>query len=383
MQLFQDVYTGLKPIVKWAGGKERELVQIHRFLPDEFADYYEPFVGGGSVYMSINAEHLYINDLSSELAGLYRAIATDDVGFYALAQTIVSVWRAMNELDEPLPFLMNLFLGLRSGRVKPATVKTIISGYVDENKGLFELPGLEDFGESGLVFRRELKQNLTRKLMRMSVLERQKGTLPDADITLNIRTAMLSALYMYLREAYNKSRRKGMDSRTIALFLFIRNYAYSGMFRYNADGDFNVPYGGIGYNDKDLQKKLNYYRKPEVRAHFNSTSIYNLDFEVFLKRHTPRKDDFMFLDPPYDSDFSTYAENEFTEEDQRRLARYLLNDCLCRWMMIIKSTPLIEELYADKGLHIYSFDKKYQVSFMNRNNRNTTHLLITNYQPEV
>ncbi len=40
-----------------------------------------------------------------------------------------------------------------------------------------------------------------------------------------------------------------------ALFVIIRNYAYSGMFRYNAKGEFNVPYGGIGYNHKNLDKK--------------------------------------------------------------------------------------------------------------------------------
>lgn len=33
-----------------------------------------------------------------------------------------------------------------------------------------------------------------------------------------------------------------------ALFLFIRNYAYSGVFRYNDKGDFNVSYGGIATN---------------------------------------------------------------------------------------------------------------------------------------
>ena len=45
----------LKPIIKWAGGKERELKRILPELPKGFGRYYEPFVGGGAVYLSLNA----------------------------------------------------------------------------------------------------------------------------------------------------------------------------------------------------------------------------------------------------------------------------------------------------------------------------------------
>ena len=107
-----------------------------------------------------------------------------------------------------------------------------------------------------------------------------------------------------------------------ALFFFMRNYAYSGMFRYSSRGDFNVPYGGIAYNSKLMAKKLNYYRSKPLRNHFANTKIYNLDFEDFLRKTQPSIEDFVFLDPPYDSEFSTYAQNEFSREDQKRLANY-------------------------------------------------------------
>jgi DNA adenine methylase len=48
-------------------------------------------------------------------------------------------------------------------------------------------------------------------------------------------------------------------------------------------------------------------------------------------------------------------------------------------MMIIKNTDFIFDLYNDKGLNIQTFDKKYLVSFMNRNDKDVKHLLITNY----
>ena len=48
-------------------------------------------------------------------------------------------------------------------------------------------------------------------------------------------------------------------------------------------------------------------------------------------------------------------------------------------MMIIKNTDYIFGLYDQKGLNINSFDKKYLVSFMNRNDKDVEHLIITNY----
>lgn len=84
-----------------------------------------------------------------------------------------------------------------------------------------------------------------------------------------------------------------------------------------------------------------------------------------------------FLDPLYDTDFSTYAQNEFRHEEQKRLC-----ECLKRTpakiLLIIKNTDFIYELYKD-NFNITSFDKKYMVSFMNRNDRKAEHLIITNY----
>ena len=117
-----------------------------------------------------------------------------------------------------------------------------------------------------------------------------------------------------------------------------------------------------------------------MQKKFKLTEIHNKDFEQFLRESHLLNDDFVFLDPPYDSEFSTYAQNEFSKEDQKRLANYLINDCPARWMLIIKHTDFIYGLYANKeGVNIRAFEKEYVVSFMNRNNKKVTHLLITNY----
>lgn len=218
-------------------------------------------------------------------------------------------------------------------------------------------------------------------MRRMKELEMQKHILPENELLDNIETAIKSALYMYYRHLYNDIALKNKEiDLCSALFLFIRNYAYSAMFRYNDKGEFNVPYGGIAYNNKLMKKKLDYYRSPELLRHFDKATFSGLDFEAFFSITNPQRDDFVFLDPPYDTDFSTYAQNTFTKSDQKRLASWLLNKCQAKWMLVIKNTEFIRGLYADKaGVNINTFDKKYAVSFMNRNNRQTEHLLITNY----
>ena len=102
------------------------------------------------------------------------------------------------------------------------------------------------------------------------------------------------------------------------------------------------------------------------------------DFEDFCNKVSLNEHDFMFLDPPYDTEFSTYAQNDFGKDDQIRLANYL-KKTKAKFMLVIKNTEFIYSLYKDSGFNIKSFDKKYLVSFMNRNDKDVEHLLITNY----
>ena len=53
------------------------------------------------------------------------------------------------------------------------------------------------------------------------------------------------------------------------------------------------------------------------------TEIYCEDFESFLDKLTLTERDFLFLDPPYDTDFSEYEGKDFDKNDQKRLADFL------------------------------------------------------------
>lgn len=374
-----DITSGLQPIIKWPGGKEKELKYIIPNAP-QFKRFFEPFVGGGSVFMAIKAKEYYINDFSSELIALYNSIAQSDEHFFHYTELMDKSWEKAVSFFKNNLLLVDTYVKYRNEELTKDELKSFVKDFcLNKKDEIINIIGFE-LSSFSCILTKEMEMNLFRKMSRMNELEKEKHILPESDLLDNIETAIKSAVYMNYRHMYNdKNIEESNKALHCALFFFMRNYAYSGMFRYSSKGEFNVPYGGIAYNSKMMAKKLAYYRSKPLQVHFADAHIYNLDFEEFLRTTQPNKDDFVFLDPPYDSEFSTYAQNDFTKTDQERLANYMINECKAKWMMIIKNTDFIYNLYNKKGINIRTFDKEYLVSFMNRNDKKVTHLLITNY----
>ena len=372
----------LEPLVKWAGGKTRELKHIHPSMPTNFDRFFEPFLGGGALYFSIEESvKKIVNDFSHELVFLYEMVKKQDKQFLDGIQEIARYWDLLNKITKTHEnAVISIYKQYSNDSLSEQKLEDWIAEFVIKNS--IELTGMlsSSFNVNTIKYIKEINKSLFNKIKRMKKIESKKGKLPNNDIIDNFEGALKSALYVYFRHLYNNIEKYSLNkSLETTLFFFIRNYAYSGMFRYNKSGDFNVPYGGIGYNKKKLQKKCTYFKEDILKRHLKNTEIDNKDFECFLKDHNPKESDFIFLDPPYDSEFSTYAKNEFNREDQKRLANYLINDCPAKWMMVIKNTNFILNLYNNKGLNLSSFDNKYLVSFKNRNDKDVEHLMITNY----
>jgi DNA adenine methylase len=372
----------LSPILKWAGGKEQELKYIIPNLPDKFENYYEPFVGGGAIYTALQAKKYFINDKSDELINLYQSLTNENrEAFFKVIDEIIHNWDLLTDIVlKNNDLLIEIYKNYSRDLIDENKLKNILFEFIFSHTEQFNEMFSTNFNFNIENFIKEIKINLIRKIKRMTKLEKIKSKLPDNDILNNIETALKSAFYMHFRHIYNNTENyKIKPAFKAAIFLFIRNFAYSGMFRYNANGDFNVPYGGIAYNRKNFLKKVDYLRTEELKSLLGKTTIENKDFEAFFCDYEPTNHDFVFLDPPYDTEFSTYAKNEFTKKDQIRLANYLIHKCRAKWLMIIKNTDFVWGLYDKKGLNIRSFDKTYLVSFMNRNDKNVEHLLIKNY----
>lgn len=366
-----------KPLLKWAGGKEKELPIIKKHLPKEFKRYIEPFVGGGAVYLNINCNESIINDKSEELILLYRMIKKSNKKFYKSLAEINKNWLLLEEIViNNSNELIDLYLEYQKDTDK---LEELIDNFMKKHRKEFNSLLRDEVDINLYNLNIEMHKNLESKISRMYKIEKEKNKLNENDVLSNIETAFKSAYYMYFRYLYNnKEKLKLSDEFYCAVFYFIRDYCYAAMFRYNSNGEFNVPYGGISYNRKDFNKKIEYLNSKELKDYMKNTEIYNLDFEKFCNEIELTEEDFIFLDPPYDTEFSTYAKNSFDKDDQARLANYLKNT-KAKFMLIIKNTGYIYELYKDSGFNIMSFDKKYLVSFMNRNDKKSEHLLITNY----
>lgn len=68
---------GIKPFLKWAGGKTQLLPHLHKYVPVTFNKYIEPFIGGGAMFFSLNAENAIISDSNEELVITYQQIQSN------------------------------------------------------------------------------------------------------------------------------------------------------------------------------------------------------------------------------------------------------------------------------------------------------------------
>lgn len=62
------------PVIKWSGSKRSQASKIMEYLPDEYACYYEPFIGGGSMLYAINPPKAVCGDVCEPLVALWNEI---------------------------------------------------------------------------------------------------------------------------------------------------------------------------------------------------------------------------------------------------------------------------------------------------------------------
>lgn len=374
-----------RPFVKWPGGKSEEVGIIHQYIPNNIENYIEPFLGGGACFLSLDRNEYrsaYLNDFSTELISLYRMIQDRNEIFYNYLLDIWTYWNSMGLFSrEFYHIIREMYDSYKRNEINEEALKDLVNLFINDrvNMILQDLPESLNVNSDRLII--EFKKSLLSKIKNIKRKELKDGDLPDDDYQSNFESGIRASVYTYYRYLYNKRNEYGIDDELhIALFFYLREFCYSSMFRYNTRGEFNVPYGGLSYNNKNFINKIEYIRNNELNEKLNASTLFNLDFEEFLNRIAINRDDFMFLDPPYDGGFSEYANNTFEQDDQRRLANYLIFECQCRFMLIIKNTEFIAELYENhQNINVRGFDKDYRVSFMDRNDKKVKHLLITNY----
>ena len=82
----------LTPFVKWAGGKTQLLEKLHEKMPEIYNRYYEPFIGGGALFLSLKPKNAVINDVNSQLLNVYRKLKND-------AENVIRILKSYDDCE--------------------------------------------------------------------------------------------------------------------------------------------------------------------------------------------------------------------------------------------------------------------------------------------
>lgn len=147
-----------------------------------------------------------------------------------------------------------------------------------------------------------------------------------------------------------RSRHDLQDPIEIAArFIYLNRTCFNGLYRVNKNGQFNVPVGR--YTNPNIIQEDN------IRAVNIALQKAKIECKSYLQV-TPGKDDFVYIDPPYqptnDTSFTTYTKHDFTEKDQAELRDYVLRLSKkgVKVMLSNSKVAFIEDLYKDKIFNI-------------------------------
>jgi DNA adenine methylase len=151
-----------------------------------------------------------------------------------------------------------------------------------------------------------------------------------------------STAYYAARERFNHliAAEREQTAEAAGLFYYLNRTGYNGLCRFNSHGRFNVPFG--------RHRRINYVNDFwAYRSHFANWEFRTSDFSQIASNDA----DFIYADPPYDVEFTQYAKDGFTWEDQVRLAEWLMRH---RGPAVLsnQATERIIQLYESRGFDL-------------------------------
>ena len=198
--------------------------------------------------------------------------------------------------------------------------------------------------------------------------------------------------YFYRTRAEFNAARAALDSpiprsqaiQRTAQLIFLNRTCYNGLFRVNAKGEFNVPFGS--YKNPRICDPGNLRA---VSVLLQRVVVQHADFEAcapHVDAHT-----FVYFDPPYrplttTASFTAYARYTFDDDEQRRLAAFYRRlHATGAKLMLSNSDPhnidphddFFDRLYA--GFHLHRVQANRMINSNPARRGPITELLITNY----
>lgn len=133
-------------------------------------------------------------------------------------------------------------------------------------------------------------------------------------LSTNLSMANEQELYYAHRARFNELVSNGQtdSDEAAALFYYLNRTCFNGLCRFNSRGGFNVPFG----RHKTINYMTDFTPYTAVLAHWTFSVG---DFSKLALSSA----DFIYADPPYDVEFTSYSPGGFAWADQVRLAEWL------------------------------------------------------------
>jgi DNA adenine methylase len=170
----------------------------------------------------------------------------------------------------------------------------------------------------------------------------------------------------------------GTAAQRAARLVYLNKTCFNGLYRVNAQGQFNVPMGRYK-NPKICDPAL----LRSVSVALKDTTILECNFEQVLAKATSEAD-FVYFDPPYHplsatSNFTGYSRDSFTESHQIRL-RDVFVQLAAQGVKVMQSNsdcPFIRDLY--KGFQIYTIEAARAINVNPAKRGKITEVLIVSW----
>lgn len=229
---------------------------------------------------------------------------------------------------------------------------------------------------------RVVKEQPYELIERLSTLEHQYYALDSEEAK--------KAFYLGVREIFNEEKLEDVDRAKYLIFL--NRTCFNGLYRENAKGKFNVPFGR--YIHPTICNAETIMADSEAMNQANVT-ILNGDFSATLHYLDEDGMNFIYFDPPYrplnaTSSFNSYVKEVFNDNEQIRLRDFSrnLNGRLGVYWMLSNSDcsaknpedTFFETIYDDFYIHRVCASRAINANPTKRGK--LTELLICNYVPE-
>jgi len=171
-------------------------------------------------------------------------------------------------------------------------------------------------------------------------------------LTITIEPLNETEFYYAMRDEFNalirNKQHKTKDAASI--FYFLIRTGFNGLCRFNSSGEFNVPFG----QHVSIKYKQDFHDYKEL------LKKWDLSHGDFAKLKLSG-DEFIYADPPYDVEFTRYNAEDFTWDDQLRLAKWLSKH-KGPVLASNQATPRILELYKDLKFTVYTLPAPRMIS---------------------